>query len=152
MLPSSKYRAPDSALRRSAESLATTDKYRNLERPVTISSESPPARAASSVFVSPHLNGSTAIRRLCEETGVAISRAPGVAPVEDCSERLNAMSFADWNRLSRSFSRQCLTMRSRAGETLRPDSDSSGGSFSRIAAVVSALVSRMKAFFPESNS
>ena len=31
------------------------------------------------------------------------------------------MSLADWNRLSRSFSRQCRTMWSSAGEMFRPD-------------------------------
>ena len=81
-----------------------------------------------------------------------VPRAPLVAIGENCSDRLNAMSLTVWNRLSRSFSRQCLTMRSRAGEMLRPDSDNSGGSSRMMAAIVSAFVSRWKAFFPESNS
>ena len=62
------------------------------------------------------------------------------------------MSWADWNRLSRSFSRQCRTMWSRAGEMFRPDSVSSGGSSFRIAAIVSLAVSRLNAFLPESIS
>ena len=70
----------------------------------------------------------------------------------DASERANAMSLADWNRLSRSFSRQCLTMWSSAGEMFRPDSESSGGSSRRIAAIVSAAVSRLNALFPDSIS
>ncbi len=62
------------------------------------------------------------------------------------------MSFAVWNRLSRSFSRQCLTMWSSAGEMFRPDCVSSGGSCSRIAAIVSLAVPFLNAFLPESIS
>ena len=62
------------------------------------------------------------------------------------------MSLADWNRWSRSFSRQCFTMWSRAGETLRPDCVSSGGSSLRIAAIVSLAVSCLNAFLPDSIS
>ena len=62
------------------------------------------------------------------------------------------MSLADWNRFSRSFSRQCLTMRSRAGEMFRPDCVSSGGSCVRIAAIVSLAVAFLNAFFPDSIS
>ena len=62
------------------------------------------------------------------------------------------MSCADWNRRLRSFSRQCLTMRSRAGEMFRPDCVSSGGSSLMIAAIVSLAVSRLNAFLPESIS
>ena len=65
--------------------------------------------------------------------GGGASRAPLATAGEDCSDSANAMSLADWNRFSRSFSRQCRTMWSRAGEMLRPDSDSSGGSSFRIA-------------------
>ena len=43
-------------------------------------------------------------------------------------------------------------MRSRAGEMLRPDSDSSGGSSRMMAAIVSTLVSRLNALLPESSS
>ena len=98
------------------------------------------------------LKGSTATQNSAVLIGGAISRAPLVPVGEDCSRRLKAMSLADWNRWSRSFSRQCLTMRSRAGEMFRPDSDSSGGSSRMIAAIVSAFVSRLNAFFPESSS
>ena len=62
------------------------------------------------------------------------------------------MSLADWNRLSGSFSRQCRTMWSRTGGTFRPDSESSGGSSLRIAAMVSAAEPRWKARLPESSS
>ena len=96
-----------------------------------------------------------AARRSGSPTAWRARRAFGAllaAAGEDWSERLNAMSRADWNRCSRSFSRQCLTTRSSAGETFRPDSDSSGGSSRRIAAIVSAFVSRRNAFLPESSS
>jgi hypothetical protein len=43
-------------------------------------------------------------------------------------------------------------MWSSAGETLRPDSVSSGGSSRTIAIIVSIAVSRLNAFLPESNS
>ncbi len=43
-------------------------------------------------------------------------------------------------------------MRSRAGETFRPDCVSSSGSCIRIAAIVSLAVSRLKAFLLESIS
>jgi len=62
------------------------------------------------------------------------------------------MSRADWKRLSRLFSRQCLTMWSSATGMARPDSESSGGSSRMIAAIVSAFVSRRNARFPESIS
>ena len=62
------------------------------------------------------------------------------------------MSLADWNRRSRSFSRQCRTMWSSAGEMFRPDCVSSGGSSLRIAAIVSLAVSRLNALLPESIS
>ena len=62
------------------------------------------------------------------------------------------MSFEDWNRFSRSFSRQWRTMWSRAGAMLRPEWISSGGSSFRIAAIVSLAVSRLNAFRPERSS
>ncbi len=62
------------------------------------------------------------------------------------------MSRADWKRRSRSFSRQCRTIRSRAGGMFLPEADSSGGSSFRIAAIVSLAVSLRNAFLPESSS
>ncbi len=100
-----------------------------------------------------HLKGRTAIWNPDGLTGAATFGALlAAAAGENCSERLNAMSRAVWNRLSRSFSRQCLTIRSRDGEMFRPDSENSGGSLIRIAAIVSAFVSRLNAFLPESSS
>jgi hypothetical protein len=71
---------------------------------------------------------------------------------DDVSDSANATSFAVWKRFSRSFSRQWRTMWSSAGETLRPDCVSSGGSSRMIAAIVSLAVSRLNAFLPERSS
>jgi hypothetical protein len=128
-----------------------TDRYRNRDSPVVISSRRPSAN--DSVSASPDfLKGSTATQDPAVLIGAASSRAASATPDEDGSWRLKTMSLADWNRCSRSFSRQCRTMRSRAGEMARPDSDSSGGSSRMMAAIVSALVSRLDAFFPASSS
>ncbi len=43
-----------------------------------------------------------------------------IAAGPDACESANAMSFADWNRFPRSFSRQCWTIWSRAGGMFRP--------------------------------
>ncbi len=59
--------------------------------------------------------------------------------------RSKARSRADWKRSEGCFSRQCATMRSRAGEVCRPLSESGGGSLFRIALMVSAGVSPRKA-------
>ena len=85
--------------------------------------------------------------------GGAASCAPLVIVVgADASESAKATSLAVWNRLPRSFSRQCRTMWSMAGDTFRPDCVSSGGSSFRIAAIVSLAVSRLNALLPESIS
>ena len=92
--------------------------------------------------------------RFGDVAGGAMTNDPlGTAPVgDDASESANATSFAVWNRFSRSFSRQCVTMWSSAGETFRPDCVSSGGSCIRIAAIVSLAESRLNAFLPERSS
>ena len=95
------------------------------------------------------MKGSTAIGKPEGLAGAATFGALLNSTGEDCSDRLNAMSLADWNRCSRSFSRQCWTTRSSAGEMFLPDSDSSGGSSRRMAAIVSALVSRRNALARE---
>ena len=93
---------------------------------------------------------SRASRRAARRRTAARTRLSVVGA--DASESAKATSFADWKRFSRSFSRQCRTMWSSAGETLRPDCVSSGGSSFRIAAIVSLAVSRLNAFLPESIS
>ncbi len=84
--------------------------------------------------------------------GRGTTRSWRVVVGRDASESANATSLAVWKRFSRSFSRQCRTMWSSAGETLRPDCVSSGGSSFRIAAIVSLAVSRLNALWPESSS
>jgi hypothetical protein len=86
-----------------------------------------------------------ASRMMCTPLVTAVDGA-------DVSVSAKATSRADWNRLFRSFSRQCLTMWSRLTETLRPESDSSGGSSRMMAAIVSLAVSRLNAFLPDSIS
>src|SRR5262245_712504 len=106
-LPSSRYRAPSLAprarsspstpFRRAAEALVTTERYRNRDRPVPISSESPSARAARSALAPAYLNGSTATDNAAEPAGGVVSRGALDVAGEDCSDRLNAISLADWN-------------------------------------------------------
>src|SRR5690242_2409887 len=59
----------------------------------------------------------------------------------DASDSAYATSFADWKRLSRSFSRQCRTRWSSATGMARPDCEISAGSSRMIDAIVSPGVS-----------
>ena len=88
-------------------------------------------------------------RRFAATARALPSRAP--ESPERCS-RSNAMSLAEWKRDSGFFSRQCCTMRSSAGETLRLVSLNSGGSSFKIALIVSAAVSPWNARLPDSIS
>src|SRR5262245_8613762 len=88
--------------------------------------------------------------------GTGASAAAGVDdddvdPVESVSSA-NARSFADWNRSSGDFSRHRRTMRSRLGGIASRAVSSSGGSFVRIADMLSAAVSPAKARAPLSIS
>ena len=62
------------------------------------------------------------------------------------------MSRADWKRSPGFFSRQCRTMRCSAGDGPEPLVAISGGSSFRIAAMLSAAVSRPNACRPVSIS
>jgi len=84
--------------------------------------------------------------------GAAAAREAPVKLCDVASESANATSRADWKRFSRSFSRQCRTTLSRAGDTFRPDSESSGGSSRMTAAIVSLAVSRLNALRPVRSS
>src|SRR5205807_8779486 len=85
--------------------------------------------------------------------GVAIDplSVPGVE-TDDNVSRLKARSRADWNRRSRSFSRQRRTRRSSGAGMFGNVSVSSGGSSLRMARSVSIDVSRLKARAPDSIS
>ena len=85
-------------------------------------------------------------------SGGSTEAGPAGAFGPEASESVKAMSLADWNRSSRSFSRQCRTMWSSAGETAPPAPESSAGSSLRIAAIVSFAVGRVNARLPESIS
>ena len=83
--------------------------------------------------------------------------APATAPVGrsetlESASRSNATSRADSNRSSGFFSRQCRTIRSSPGWTSLFVCDRSGGSFVRIAVIVSAAVSPRNARWPDSIS
>src|SRR5581483_8814673 len=84
-----------------------------------------------------------------------VTAGGAIAEVEDAAEipsRAKATSRMEWKRSSRSFSRQWSTMRSKAGGTLRPLSESVGGCSFRMALMVSAEVARSNARTPESIS
>src|SRR5687767_1080156 len=72
-------------------------------------------------------------------------------PVDSVS-RAKARSLADWKRRSGVFSRQRRTIRSREGEIAIAVVSRSGGSLVRIAVIVSAAVSPLKARTPLSIS
>ena len=63
-----------------------------------------------------------------------------------------ARSWASRNRSPGFFSRQCWTIRCSAGEGAEPEAEISGGSSFRMAAMLSAVVSRLKACRPVSIS
>ena len=87
----------------------------------------------------------TAMRTFFLPFCCGVFTAPPGTAIDDDSPSANAMSLADWNRLSRSLSRQCRTICSRAAGMFCPDSDTSAGSSFRIADIVSAAVSFLKA-------
>ena len=76
------------------------------------------------------------------------SRPPG----SDACSSATTISWAVWKRCCGVFSMQRRTIRSRAGEMLRPDAERSAGASFRIAAMVSAGVSFLNAFRPDSSS
>ncbi len=83
---------------------------------------------------------------------VATARAAEIdEPDSACSAK--AMSLALWKRSAGDFSRQCDTIGPMAGgRPLEAASGISGGSSLRIAVMVSAVVSRWNARWPEINS
>src|SRR5687768_4959637 len=92
--------------------------------------------------------------------GVVFADATGRAELESVAEldivdsvsRLKARSRADWNRCSRSFSRQRRTRRSTGGGSEGSSSRRSGGSSFRIALSVSIDELRLNARVPVSIS
>src|SRR5262245_14483703 len=85
------------SLGRAAEALETTERYRNRERPVPISSESPSARAARDASGPPYLNGSTAIQRLSSVRTGADSEPEGALASDrdggtDAADNVSALS------------------------------------------------------------
>ena len=98
------------------------------------------ARTLSTTMLTPNANGH-------RRGGFATPLA--VAAVSDSTSKPNARSRADWNRISRVFSRQRETMRASAGGT---SAGSGSGSDFRIAVMVSAAVSRLTGARPVSIS
>src|SRR3954470_6670983 len=88
--------------------------------------------------------------------GRVISRRPddagGVSRLVSGDLSANARSPADWKRFSGRFSRQRLTIVASAGETPLLRRGSSGGSLVRMAVIVSATLSPLKARFVVSSS
>ncbi len=76
-------------------------------------------------------------------------RRPPRADPEEFS-RANARSSADWKRFPGCFSRQRATTAESAGGT--PSDASGGGSFRRMAVIVSAAVAARNGFLPASSS
>ena len=93
-----------------------------------------------------------AIRTRFLPAGGTMACEPLLELGEDATDSAKTMSLADWNLSFWFFSRQCRTMRSRAGEMFLPEPDSSGGSSRRIAAIVSLAVFCRNALLPESSS
>src|SRR6476646_995094 len=97
-------------------------------------------------------HGNQAMRRETSTAGGLCTAAALDVDVVDNVSSANARSVADWNRRSGFFSRQRRTIRSTPGEIESFVVSSSGGSFVRIAVIVSAAVSALNARSPPSIS
>ena len=147
--PSPRYSASGSLLAFSKgstarESIAPREAW-NLSHPAaaSASTRTPPRRKAGTPAPARRIHRiwPALFRRARAQTGCLAVSQVGVAADAEIASRAKAMSWVDWKRSSGRFSRQRLTIRSRAGGTPPVLSAISGGSSWRMDVIVSAAVS-----------